>query len=562
MAPTTRSQAASKATKGKQNPSTDQDASSAASSHVDDAEEQQPTRATQYKQKRKQYNKKYWTSIQGTDMLKKWRETSAKNRKAKKARLDDLVKAEDPDAIALKEKQRLRHNERQKEKYKRDKEKFKELKEIYNNNPSQLTDEQKDRYDYLKSRFEKGKSKRSTKKSSTKASASATATATATDTATDTITTTTTTTTSSPSPTLKTAKPHDKEEVKASTAHNFINDLPMNVDDANEPTSLAPLKTPEDEKPAAMKDNKLKTARVSLQDNQNSVSHFQRQFEAFVRQSRARRYVLHFRNCDCFNTPKNPQKIHEDQLYSIVYDDKDENVNKDCKHAVFAVPPRELTNGEASGTRLDEETRVHMMYFDGQPSLKIRCAQCILSDTEKNGRALITCTKIGDMKQLIATATSNKKENESYGLSNDHCSELAYLTKRQLKDMKLDDIEYSIKQIIGEEYYVRPLKIKNTKYLKEIMNLVDEKIDDTTLILVMVTLYEVKFHPSKKDKNCGWLECALDVTYPGGKRDLGETSKQCVRRETREETSLDIEEGKWKQIAQDRSNIYYEYKHS
>jgi hypothetical protein len=196
----------------------------------------------------------------------------------------------------------------------------------------------------------------------------------------------------------------------------------------------------------------------------------------------------------------------------------------------------------AAEERLKEEifNAVNSPTPDSSIEFKLSCANCLLV-LEPNGFA---CIKSSTRHTIdFARDLARKEAHAASQFHSDHAHYICTLPRQQmasleesktrsqwkeandviLESLKKQDVPVSIEQ-----------EVKMGHHLKELLE-ITRKNDDSDSSKSSFWLIIV-FDDTKDPKELCWT-----IDLPGGKRHLGESSFDCVIRETREETSLTID---------------------
>lgn len=213
----------------------------------------------------------------------------------------------------------------------------------------------------------------------------------------------------------------------------------------------------------------------------------------------------------------------------------------------------------------EEELKDIIFANHEKEKFKVSCASCVLH-LQPNGFVCINSKSRSDVESVkdMALTSFNNLKKQGHEIHNGHADCLLVLNQNVLSDVNFKSLKMK-----GLPIHVCDMLKDQLK--REGMDL-DSKIIDIRIghhLISLLRLLKKKDHfflaiAIQGESHDGSVVFEIDL--PGGKRHLGETSLECAKRETREESSLILDE-KWNEksfnLLQSKSggemcNIYYD----
>jgi hypothetical protein len=283
-------------------------------------------------------------------------------------------------------------------------------------------------------------------------------------------------------------------------------------------------------------------------------------FDTFYKRTNAKKYKVHKPGCQCNKIQKirSSNALNDNKLEGFIV--IGENGKASCVY-LHRVSIEEFAK-DWKGTEKELKDVIFPKGInEEQMGFKVSCASCSL-EVEPNGFACINSKSYSEVDYARELA-ENEKRNHVQSLHHDHAHRLLVLNQSIFHGINFKS--------------VNKLGIPNSNVCDLNVALAKEGIDTDSIVEIELGHHLISLFCLMKKKDYFFLAIAFFddigedkkksiIDIPGGKRHLGETSMECAIRETREETSLVIDE-KWnscdepplqKKGGADRSNVYYD----
>ena len=176
-------------------------------------------------------------------------------------------------------------------------------------------------------------------------------------------------------------------------------------------------------------------------------------------------------------------------------------------------------------------------------TIKVRCAKCLLA-TVPNGFACIFGTK-EKVEEVISNAEAARDKDRNDDLHHDHADFLFPVKVQNLRSGVRRSNKSLFEDIVNEKKTSHREKNQGDtfEFGHHLSAIRDAKLQNNVYVMIMFTYDE---------KSKCW-----NLDLPGGKRHLGEKTKECVRRETEEESSAVIQNSWFKSEFASQNNCYF-----